>query len=281
MLRALKESYWQLRKEPHLWLEILGQHVSPRLRQRLKYGSELGYWEQELVNLDRWWRRREMDWWGVPPPDGPPPATGGEGEGWKVAAILGLHARYPCMLEELAIGPGDCAGRRVLEVGCGPLVPILQLPDCERHGLDPLMDAYAAAGWPVGALDARLLRGFGEAMPYPDAEFDVVVCRNALDHVDDVARVAAEMIRVLRPGGRLLLAVEYHPPTREEPVQLDDDAMVALFAGASLRKLRDRSKAELHADLAARFGLSLDALNRRSNPAGPNRLTAWHGVKPG
>jgi hypothetical protein len=37
---------------------------------------------------------------------------------------------------ELQLDADAFAGKRVLEIGCGPLVPILQFDDCERHGVD-------------------------------------------------------------------------------------------------------------------------------------------------
>lgn len=44
----------------------------------------------------------------------------------------------------------------------------------------------------------------GEALPFPDASFDLVVCRQGIQFMDDHAAVR-EMLRVLRPGGRVAL----------------------------------------------------------------------------
>jgi SAM-dependent methyltransferase len=279
MAGLLRQTYWEIRKEPDKWLAIIGQHVSPSLRARLKYESELDYWRGELENLRKWFIRRETDWWGVEPPPEEIRLPEDGSRLWQTVAIERLHARYPYCAEELGVALDDFAGKRILEIGCGPLLPILQFERCERHGLDPLMAAFADAGWPIYDLDARMLQGYGERMPYPDGYFDGVICRNALDHVDDVAAVGREIARVLKPGGRFLGAVEYHPPTREEPHQLDDEAMVSLFAGLDMRKVSDRGKRAFHEDLARRHALDLAALNRRSSPDSPNRHTAWHGTK--
>lgn len=48
--------------------------------------------------------------------------------------------------------------------------------------------------------------GDASALPYPDASFDSVVCTFALCEVPDDAQVVGELLRVLRPGGNLLLA---------------------------------------------------------------------------
>lgn len=278
MLRALKQRYWHLRREPHNWLPILGQDVSPALRARLKYVGELDHWRDEIARLRRWWEGGTEDWWGVPPP-APAERVHAASGLWASSAILTLHARNPSCHEELDLAPDAFAGERVLELGCGPMVPLLQFEGCERHGLDPLIGAYAEAGWPVFDLPVRLMQGYGEKLPYPDRYFDAVMVRNALDHVDDVARTAAEMQRVLRPGGRMLAAVEYHKPTVEEPHSLDDSVMRAVFAGCEMHKRREREHAVLIADLAARFALDLAALQRRAPPDHESRFVIWHGVK--
>jgi 2-polyprenyl-6-hydroxyphenyl methylase/3-demethylubiquinone-9 3-methyltransferase len=43
--------------------------------------------------------------------------------------------------------------------------------------------------------------GVAETMPYPDNTFDVVICVDVLEHVDDVRRVIAEISRILKPNG--------------------------------------------------------------------------------
>jgi len=62
-----------------------------------------------------------------------------------------------------------------------------------------MLEKAAARG-----LRAELVRGRAEALPWPDATFDRVVCVNALHHFEDKLRFAFEARRVLRPGGRVL-----------------------------------------------------------------------------
>ena len=48
-----------------------------------------------------------------------------------------------------------------------------------------------------------------EAMPFPDATFDLVIANHVLEHVDDDLRAVREIRRVLRPGGRAILQTPY------------------------------------------------------------------------
>ena len=60
-----------------------------------------------------------------------------------------------------------------------------------------------------------------EALPYADARFDLVTTRFAAHHFPDPARAVAEMLRVLRPGGTLLLSdvVSFRDPTADTFLQ--------------------------------------------------------------
>jgi SAM-dependent methyltransferase len=105
------------------------------------------------------------------------------------------------------------ADRDVLDVGAG-------------NGY--VLSRYAAAGARVSGVDltdkaiglcrrrfelARLPGEFlvasAESLPFPDASFDCVCSMGVLHHTPDIERALAEVRRVLRPGGRLILMV-YH-----------------------------------------------------------------------
>lgn len=86
------------------------------------------------------------------------------------------------------------------------------------------------------------LRGDATALPFPDASFDVVVARYAIHHFEAPEGPLAEMIRCLRPGGRLAIA----------DIVADPDPTVAA-AQNHLERLRDPSHTRMLAleDLAA------------------------------
>jgi SAM-dependent methyltransferase len=100
---------------------------------------------------------------------------------------------------------------QVLEVGCGAhgLIFFLGLPDA--IGIDPLADDYAAL-FPEWQGRAKTMRGYGEALPFDDESFDLVLSDNVIDHAERPEMILGEIIRVLRPGGTLYFTVHIHHP---------------------------------------------------------------------
>jgi ubiquinone/menaquinone biosynthesis C-methylase UbiE len=245
--------------------------ADPAHRQQRKYEKELQYWRGQLEQLGRWFNRRETDWWGIRPPTSPLTPT----NNWIVNAVLTMHDLRPSYHEELKIGRDHFAGRRVLEIGNGPLAPILQFSNCERHGVDPLNNAYMEAGWPLFAYDAKFLSIGAERLPYPDGYFDAVISVNALDHVDDFARATSEMQRVLKKGGEIRFEVEYHAPTVCEPHQLDDAQVRSAFKQCDLQVVVSRSGREMFTELAARYNLLQNQFQRFDK----ERFVTWAGSK--
>jgi SAM-dependent methyltransferase len=100
---------------------------------------------------------------------------------------------------------------RVLEVGSGAhgLIFFLSLPNA--IGLDPLADLYPSL-FPEWQERAKTMRGYGEALPFGDASFDLVLSDNVVDHAERPDAILAEMARVLRPGGVFYFSVHVHHP---------------------------------------------------------------------
>jgi len=106
---------------------------------------------------------------------------------------------------------------RLLDIGCGPRGSLEWAHmAAERVGLDPLVDDYRRLGIDHHAMS--YVHAPAERIPFANDHFDVVSSINSLDHVDNVDAVISEIVRVLKPGGTLLLVVEIHPePTIAEP----------------------------------------------------------------
>lgn len=106
---------------------------------------------------------------------------------------------------------GHCqltANSRVLDVGCG-ISTVLHFVPGERFGIDPLADEYLKLyDYPK---ELTIQRSWGEEIPFRDEDFDVVFCSNVLDHVTSPERTLAEIQRVLKAEGYLVLTVEIFP----------------------------------------------------------------------
>ena len=109
------------------------------------------------------------------------------------------------------LGAEAAAGRThrtALDVGCGGgiLSEDMARLGMAMAGVDSSAEAIEVARRHAEvsglAIDYRVAAG--EALPFGDAAFDVVLCCDVLEHVDATAPVLAESARVLRPGGLFL-----------------------------------------------------------------------------
>ena len=136
------------------------------------------------------------------------------------SGLLGLGVNRPNsrMVIELArVKPGDT----VLDVACGTGSLTLTAlsyagPDGKVYGIDaaPEMIEVAKNKASRSGLEIGFEVGLIENLAFPDATFDVVISRLAIHHLpDDLKRIGfAEILRVLKPGGHLLIA-DFRQPT--------------------------------------------------------------------
>ena len=69
----------------------------------------------------------------------------------------------------------------------------------------------------IVAYDTTDVRGVGEELPFVDGTFDAVISIAVLEHVKDPFRCAAEIARVLKPGGELICCVPFLQPYHGYP----------------------------------------------------------------
>jgi len=97
------------------------------------------------------------------------------------------------------------SGERVLDIGCGLDTVLDYIPDVFGVTIDSLMAPLAELGLSEVAQHAA---GAFEELPFRDASFDRVFLMNVLDHVRKPDAGLAEVARVLRAGGVLVLSVD-------------------------------------------------------------------------
>ena len=134
-------------------------------------------------------------------------------ETWRVYAVLdeSLSPRGPETLYDLA-GSYLTAGSRVLDAGCrdaAHLIALVERYEVTGAGIDAVavhIERARAAIDAAGIAErVEVCIGALEELPFPDAHFDFVWCRDVLEQVDDLDRALAESFRVLRGGGRMLV----------------------------------------------------------------------------
>src|SRR5579872_1277204 len=99
------------------------------------------------------------------------------------------------------------AGQRVLDVACGTGVVAVTaaLRGAKVCGLDltPTLIERANKNARIAGVDVEFVEGDAEALPYPDASFDVVLSQYGHIFAPRPAVVVNEMLRVLKTGGRI------------------------------------------------------------------------------
>lgn len=125
---------------------------------------------------------------------------------------------------------------RILDLGCGTGVVISELRTWSRPvGLD--MSQLALGFCAKRGLDALAI-GDGTAMPFRAAAFDAMIGLDVFEHIEDDQKAFAEALRVLRPGGVLVLSV---PAFRF--LWGPHDVALHHFRRYTVRQVRERLKA--------------------------------------
>ena len=130
---------------------------------------------------------------------------------------------------------------RVLDAGCGPgfFSVLLSLAGHSVTGIDGSegMLGHARQNAEQFGVSPELIRGdFGD-LPFPDGTFDLVISRNVTHIIREHLRVYGEWLRVLKPGGVLLVFdanwhLPYQPgPVREEAIRREKEGLAVYGRG--------------------------------------------------
>jgi SAM-dependent methyltransferase len=164
-------------------------------------------------------------------------------EPWTEDLIVSGRVRDGDRVLDLACGTGVIAGR--VKTVTGKL--------CTVVGLD-INEAMINAARKIP--DVEWHQGSALEMPFPDGNFDVVLCQQGLQFFPDRSAAMREIARVLAPGGRVAASV--WGPLNHQPVHIALLGSIEKFLGAELR-----------APLDAAFVLApIDALRSLGEGAG-------------
>jgi ubiquinone/menaquinone biosynthesis C-methylase UbiE len=190
----------------------------------------------------------------------------------NVLQALFFHPAHRMLLDSLTE-----SDQRILDIGCGTgafaAAALERFPDTQVWGMD-LSDGM------LGQCEARcsaapgrlhLVQGDSQRLPFRDDSFDVVTCSHSFHHYPRQEQVAAEMHRVLRPGGRLFI------------IDGDRDGLWGRFlfdvfivaVEGPVRHLSGRAFRELY----GRVGFENVSQRRRWGPL-PFLMTSGHAAKP-
>jgi ubiquinone/menaquinone biosynthesis C-methylase UbiE len=103
---------------------------------------------------------------------------------------------------------GPPSALRILDAGCGDAVLAVALAQrgAAVTGVDANSRMLAGRARALASgVTVDLLQGDMRTLPFADGSFDVVLATTVLCFVDDTPRAVEEMVRVLRPGGRLVI----------------------------------------------------------------------------
>jgi ubiquinone/menaquinone biosynthesis C-methylase UbiE len=149
--------------------------------------------------------------------------------------VTALAFTAPDLTERLLTALGPAATGCILDLACGPGIVTAALAHRAREvvafDLTPeMLDKAQQRCGQAGLENVRFQQGQAERLPFAPASFDAVVTRLSIHHFADPAIVLAEMVRVVRPQGTIVIA----------DVLSSDDAQEAELHNA-LEILRDPS----------------------------------------
>lgn len=214
------------------------------IEARTKREAAIEFRRKVVIEYERWYRGELGTLFGQPTPAPHLRETRGNHRENAILTWAKLH-QEPKYRRVLRLDASELRGMKVLDLGSGGIPSCLAFAASSVVCVDPLVRTFQELDYPFSLYDprARFVGAKAEALPFRDGRFDAVVSVNAIDHFDDLVRTAAEIERVLKPGGMLRFHVHSHTPSVLEPLALDDATITGAFRWSrGLRKLAEWSE---------------------------------------
>jgi len=152
------------------------------------------------------------------------------------AAVRALLPARPGLALDLGSGRGICAYALARD---GWRVVALEPDPSDIVGAGAVRALSQECG-----LGIEVVQEWGEQLPFSDARFDLVHCRQALHHAHDLGQLCLQIGRVLKPGGRFIATREHVISRREDlPRFLDSHPLHHLYGGEKAYLLDEYRKA--------------------------------------
>ena len=123
-----------------------------------------------------------------------------------------ISTKYSDLFNHIEEKYNFCSNTKILDLGCGSTCPSILFKNGEKYGVDPLVELFLEKDKKKLTGKIKLLKGTGEDIPFDDNFFNVVLCRNALDHMDNIRKAMEEIKRVTKKRGIIILSIYTYPP---------------------------------------------------------------------
>jgi SAM-dependent methyltransferase len=135
----------------------------------------------------------------------------------------------------------------ILDLGCGDgNFSALTFPGHKIQGFDPSYESLKAAkGYQFYSL---LFCAKGDLLPYENNYFGTIISNSVLEHIPDVEEVIREAVRVLKPGGKIIITVPNSNFTKNLSVALFFDKAGIPFIANNYRKAFNKISRHYHPD---------------------------------
>ena len=116
-----------------------------------------------------------------------------------------VSARYQQVIELLP----KKKNQKILDIGCGDGVLLSQVKTGRLFGVDLDQDSLDFASTKI---KAKLIQAKAELLPFRNSFFDVVIATEIIEHLSQPELMLSEIKRVLKPGGRVIIATPIKQP---------------------------------------------------------------------